>query len=184
MLTKKEFALPAVFAALLGICSATVSAQSMENATGANTGASSMTGGGSSGTGAVSPTVGQSGNTKGAKDTIPMVVLVPFESKPEATLYNGCWVRLLDNVEKPAGKEFLTIVGRMYLPAMNTASGVDWSGKADGIDIGPNAILTAFGQKGYQGPGIVLKPGQIVQDVQKDLGFVNSIESLTIECKS
>ena len=117
-------------------------------------------------------------------DTIPMVILVPANERPDPTLYNGCWVRLIDNVAKPAGNEYLTIVGKMYLPSLTTATGVTWSGKSDALSIGPNALVTVYGQQAYMGPGVMLKPNQIVQDARADLGFINSVESMTVECRS
>lgn len=143
--------------------------------------------------GTTATTEGSSGAGTGASaagkgtpkvDTIPMIILVPGNEKPDPMLYNGCWVRLIDNVAKPAGNEYLTIVGKMYLPSLTTASGVNWSGKSDALSIGPNALVTVYGQKAYMGPGVMLKPNQIVQDARADLGFINSVESMTVECKS
>src|SRR6478672_4340096 len=83
----------------------------------------------------------------------PVVVLVPIEAQSDPAFYNGCWARLLDNIDKPKGKEYLNIVGKMYMPSLQTASGVDWKQKADGLSIGPKALVTVYGQENFQGPG-------------------------------
>ncbi|OGB26119.1 MAG: hypothetical protein A3I66_13650 [Burkholderiales bacterium RIFCSPLOWO2_02_FULL_57_36] len=72
--------------------------------------------------------------------------------------------------------------GGMYMPSMRTASGVNWAGKADGLVSEPNALVTVYPEQNFTSPGITLKPGQVVQDVRKQLGFVSAVESLTVVC--
>lgn len=115
--------------------------------------------------------------------TNPRVVIVPA-SQPDPMLNNGCWVQLMDNVDKPKQREYLTIVGTKYMPALETASGKDWSGRADGISIGPNAVARIYAGQAYGGTTAVLRSNQIVQDVRADLGLVDSISSMQVECRN
>lgn len=90
----------------------------------------------------------------------------------------------MDNIEKPKGREYLTIVGSKYMPALQTASGKNWAGRADGISIGPSATVRIFGGHAYTGRSAVLKPNQIVQDLRAEIGLVDSIDSMQIECQN
>lgn len=110
-------------------------------------------------------------------------LLVPA-SQPDPMLNNGCWVQLMDNIDTPRSREYLTIIGAKYMPDLETASGKGWAGRADGLSIGPNAQVTAYGEKGYGGRGVAIRPNSIVQDLRADLGLVNSIESIRIDCRT
>jgi hypothetical protein len=122
----------------------------------------------------------------GGRTTVPVVVLVPAndEGKRDQNPRDGCWVRLMDNVDKVKGNETMTIFGSKYMPSLKTASGEDWARKTDGINIGPEALVTVFDEPGYRGHGIILRPNQVVQDLRKDLGFVNAIESMKVDCRA
>jgi hypothetical protein len=159
VLTPKRFVLPALLGAILASGHTAAAAQNSRNPSGS---------------------AAQSGAVPAS--SIPMLVLIPAGAGADPKLYNGCWARLLDNIETPNQKDQLTIVGRMHMPTMQTASGVNWKGKADGMVIGPNALVTAYGEEQYKGPGVVLKPGQTIQDARKELGFVSAIASLKMEC--
>lgn len=113
----------------------------------------------------------------------PPPLLAPA-SQPDPMLNNGCWVQLMDNVDKPKGREYLTIVGGKYMPALETASGKNWAGRADGISVGPNATAKVYAGHAYTGLSVVLEPNQIVQDLRADLGPVDSIDSMQIECQN
>lgn len=114
--------------------------------------------------------------------TVPMVVLVPVEAQAETGLNNGCWVRLQDKDAMVRGNEVLTIVGRMYMPSFETPSGVNWSRKADSLTVGPNAKVTVFGERNYEGKMAALEPGQQIRDLNGDLGMSKSIDSLRVDC--
>lgn len=115
--------------------------------------------------------------------TVPMVVLVPIEVQTDPKLNNGCWVRLTDKEAMPKqGNDILTIVGRMNMPSFQTASGVNWSRKADSLTVGPNANVTVYSEKDYKGSSAKLTGGQQVKDLNKELGFVKSIDSLQVDC--
>lgn len=115
--------------------------------------------------------------------TVPMVVLVPVEVQTDPKLYNGCWVRLTDKEAMPKqGNDILTIVGRMSMPSFQTPSGVNWSRKADSLTVGPNASVTVFSDKDFKGSSAKLTGGQQVKDLNKELGFVKSIDSLQVDC--
>lgn len=122
----------------------------------------------------------------GARTGAPVMVLVPAveESRTARNPQDGCWVRLMDNVDKVKGTETMTIFGSKYMPDLKTARGEDWAQKMDGINIGPNALVTVFGEPDYGGRGVVLRPNQVVQDFHKDLGFVNAVESMKVDCRA
>jgi hypothetical protein len=123
---------------------------------------------------------------RSAGTRVPVVVLVPAAGAEQTVHrpHEGCWVRLMDNVDKVKGNEYMTILGSKYMPDLKTRAGEDWARKMDGINIGPDAIVTVFGEPGYGGRGVVLRPNQVVQDFHKDLGFVNAIESMKVDCKA
>jgi len=123
-----------------------------------------------------------SSTTNNKPATTPRLVIVPA-SQPDPMLNNGCWVQLMDNVDKPKRREYLTIVGTKYMPALETASGKNWSGRADGISIGPNAVAKIYTGHAYGGTSAVLRSNQIVQDLRADLGLVDSISSMQVECR-
>lgn len=110
-------------------------------------------------------------------------LLVPA-SQPDPMLNNGCWVQLMDNIETPRSREYLTIIGTKYMPELETASGKGWAGRADGLSAGPNAQVTVYGEKGFGGRGVDIRPNSIVQDLRANLGLVNSIESMKIDCRT
>lgn len=121
-----------------------------------------------------------------ARTTVPVMVLVPATSGNNANQdpHAGCWVRLMDNVDKVKGNEYMTILGSKYMPSLKTRSGEDWAQKMDGMNIGPEALVTVYDEPDYGGRTILLRPNQVVQDFRKDLGFVNAIESMKVDCKA
>lgn len=171
MLITEKTVLPALLCAMLAAGTTTASAQTSQPPSGSNAATGTS---GTARSGAASAVV----TTTGA----PLVVLMPAEANADPNLYNGCWARLMDNIETPNQKDQLTVVGRMYMPSMRTASGVNWAGKADGLVTGPNALVTVYPAENFAGPGVTLKPGQVVQDIRKQYGFVSAIESLTVAC--
>lgn len=172
MLITEKTVLPALLCAMLAAVTTTASAQTSQPPSGSTAATGSS---GTAGSGAAQST---RVTTAGA----PLVVLMPAEANADPNLYNGCWARLMDNIETPNQKDQLTVVGRMYMPSMRTASGVNWAGKADGLVTGPNALVTVYPAENFTGPGVTLKPGQVVQDIRKQYGFVSAIESLTVAC--
>jgi len=122
----------------------------------------------------------------GARTAVPVVVLVPATdaSRTAQNPHAGCWVRLMDNVDKVKGNEYMTILGSKYMPDLKTAAGEDWARKMDGIDTGPEALVTVFDEPGYGGHAVILRPNQVVQDFHKDLGFANAIESMKVDCRA
>lgn len=122
----------------------------------------------------------------GERHPIPVLVVVPAidGGRSAQNPHDGCWVRLMDNVDKVKGNEYMTIFGSKYMPNLKTASGEDWARKMDGINTGPEAVLTVFDEPAYRGHGIILRPNQVVQDFRKDLGFANAIESMKVDCKA
>lgn len=116
--------------------------------------------------------------------TVPMVILVPVAAQQDQQLNNGCWVRLNDKDAKPGqGNDILTIVGQMYMPSFKTPMGIDWSRKADSMTVGPNAAVRIFSDQYYKGNSATLRGGQQVKDLNQELGFVKSIDSLQVDCQ-
>lgn len=109
-------------------------------------------------------------------------LLVPA-SQPDPMLNNGCWIQLMDNIATPRSREYLTIIGAKYMPELETASGKGWARRADGLSIGPNAQVIVYGEKNYGGRGVAVRPNSILQDLRAELGLVNSIESIKIDCR-
>lgn len=192
MKTKRIF-LPALLGAMLISGCGTTGTQSAPGPS-----SSSSSAGGSMGTsaGSIPRDNAAAGSTSGAgtgpasgaqsvavpAPDVPVLVLVPTQVNTDPALYDGCWARLVDNQETPRQSDQLTVVGKMHMPSLQTASGVNWKGKADGMIVGPNALVTAFGEEQYQGRGVILKPRQVIRDARKELGFVSSIESLKVDC--
>lgn len=174
----KHSGLCALMAALLASASAAF-AQSTQAPSSPASGepASGNTSSGASGSGAA-----KSGSDTSTV-TVPMVVLVPVEIQTDPKLNNGCWVRLTDKDAAPKkGNDILTIVGRMYMPSFQTPTGINWSRKADSLTVGPNASVVVYSDRNYRGSAAKLTGGQQVQDLNKELGFVKSIDSLQMEC--
>jgi hypothetical protein len=44
--------------------------------------------------------------------------------------------------------------------------------------------VTIYGEQDFKGNSATLKAGQQIKDVRKELGFVQSIDSLKVSCKS
>ena len=177
MMTSKRTSLTALLGALLACGNVAVSAQTAapppaqsESSSGAQS--SGAPGSGAAKSGAGTTTV-----------TVPMVVLVPVEVQTDPKLNNGCWVSLADKDAMPKkGNDILTIVGRMYMPSFETPSGVNWSRKADSLTVGPNARVTVYSDREYKGSSAKLTGGQQVKDISKELGFVQSIDSMQVDC--
>ncbi len=175
ILETKQFLLPALLGAMLIAGCGTTGTQHSPRASSSDSSAGSST--------AASQASGSGAQTAAVPaPVVPVLVLVPQQINADPGLYNGCWARLVDNQETPRQSDQLTVVGKMHMPSLQTASGVNWKGKADGLITGPNALVTAFGEEQYKGPGVVLKPGQVIRDARKELGFVSTIESLKVNC--
>jgi hypothetical protein len=168
----------AVLVALLAATSMAAQAQS-------DTASPSQSGPSSSAQSSGAPSTGSSaqGGAGTTTVTVPMVVLVPVEVQTDPQLNNGCWVRLTDKDAMPRqGNDILTIVGKMNMPSFQTASGVNWSRKADSLTVGPKASVTVYSEKDFKGSSAKLTGGQQVKDLNKELGFVKSIDSLQVDC--
>ncbi len=147
----------------------------------------SGSGAGSMSSGTSSDTNSSGGTTQSSVDTttvtVPMVVLVPVEVQTTPMLNNGCWVRLTDKDATPKkGNDILTILGRMSMPSLQTPSGINWSRKADSLTVGPHARVTVFSDSDYKGSAAKLNGGQQINDINKELKFVKSIDSLQVDC--
>jgi hypothetical protein len=133
-------------------------------------------------------TVGQNTSSPVSKNGVdtaagPRVIIAPPAVQADPLLNNGCWVRLTDKEAMPKkGKDILTIVGAIVMPSFETPSGVDWTHKADSLIVGPNASATVYSDKNYKGDAARLKGGQEVKDLNKELGFVEAIGSMRLEC--
>lgn len=115
----------------------------------------------------------------------PLIVIAPTEVRGEATLANGCWVRLFP---QPAyqGTNDLTIAGPMDVPSLHRptgeAEGVYWKAKAESLITGPTAKVTVYENAAFRGHQVNIKPGTQEPQLRQQLKFTQSIDSLKIAC--
>jgi hypothetical protein len=55
---------------------------------------------------------------------------------------------------------------------------------ASNLVVGPNARMTVYANEQFQGKSQTLNPGQRVNNLRKELGLAQSIDSLRINCQS
>jgi hypothetical protein len=172
-------------------------------------GTSGSTGGTDTNTGTTSGATAGGTTTVPVPVTVPLTVLMPVEVQKDPQLNNGCWVRLASNAGQgttgatgtsgasgtsmssaatasssaKAANE-LTVAGQLNLPNFSIPSGVNWAQKTDSLVVGPNATVIVFGEPQYRGNSATLKAGQEVKDVRKELGFMQSIGSMQVNCST
>lgn len=108
------------------------------------------------------------------------VVLVPFVIAQTPNFADGCWARLYDG-ENYEGDQ-LTVIGPGDMPNMRTASGTDWSGSFDSLQVGPKATLTVYDNENYTQKVATYRPNQRIADLGETRGFFEDIRSLKIAC--
>jgi hypothetical protein len=112
--------------------------------------------------------------------TVPTIVLVPYSAE-NPNLADGCWTRLFDGTDLK-GKDMLTIAGPMDLQSLKTPSGINWSKRAESLVVGPKAKVTVFENEMFKNKQLTFQANQKVPSLRKELGFMNSIDSIKVSC--
>lgn len=112
---------------------------------------------------------------------VPVVMLVPMQFREDPNLAKGCWVRLY-NDENLKGNDELTVVGPMQLKSLKMPGGVNWKHKAESLIVGPKARVTIYESELFKKKEAAFQPGQQVPNLRKGFGFLNSMESIKVEC--
>lgn len=112
---------------------------------------------------------------------VPVVMLVPMQFREDPNLAKGCWVRLYSD-ENLKGNDELTVVGPMQLKSLKMPDGINWKRKAESLIVGPKARVTIFESELFKKKEATFQPGQQVPNLRKGFGFLNSMESIKVEC--
>lgn len=128
------------------------------------------------------PDVSRSPVTDGrsSSSSTPLSVLVAPSTFGDAEDFaDGCWVRLYDG-RSYVGQR-LTLVGPLSLTEMTLIS-PSWR-RWNSAVIGPNARLTIYGGKKFEGRSTRMNPRQRASDLaSKDVDWYGKIESTRVEC--
>lgn len=81
------------------------------------------------------------------------------------------------------GKDNIAVAGPAEIQSLHTPLDLDWHRKAESLNVGPNASLTVYEVQGFRGQERTVPPGFEVQQLRKDLGFIQSIDALKLNCK-
>lgn len=123
-------------------------------------------------------------NTRGIMPP-PLHIIAPTELRADPTLARGCWVRLFPQPEHKETDD-LTIVGPMTIPSLHSptggANGVYWKSKAESFIVGPRATVTVYENPSFRGRTVKLELGTQEGQLRDKLKFMQSIDSLKIEC--
>lgn len=112
---------------------------------------------------------------------VPVIMLVPMQFREDPNLAKGCWVRLYSD-ENFKGNDELTVVGPMQLKSLKLPSDVNWKRKAESLVVGPKARVTIYESELFKKKEASFQPGQQVPNLRKGFGFLNSMESIKVEC--
>lgn len=112
----------------------------------------------------------------------PLLLLDPTELRSKPTLARGCWVWLFPGTNYQ-GKDSIAVAGPAEIQSLHTPAGLDWHSKAESLIVGPQASLTVYEVQGFRGKERTFPPGFEVQQLRKDLGFIQSIDALKLDCK-
>lgn len=126
---------------------------------------------------------GPSGSTIDVAPAVaPLLLLDPTELRGKPTLARGCWVWIFPETNYQ-GKDSIAIAGPAEIQSLHTPAGLDWHSKAESLIVGPQASLTVYEVQGFRGKERTFPPGFEVQQLRKDLGFIQSIDALKLGCK-
>lgn len=114
---------------------------------------------------------------------VPVVMLVPMQLREDPNLAKGCWVRLYSD-ENLKGNDELTVVGPMQLKSLKLPGDINWKRKAESLVVGPKARVTIYENELFKKKEAVFQPGQQVPNLKKGFGFLNSMESIKVDCNS
>ena len=112
----------------------------------------------------------------------PLMMLDPTELRSKPTLAGGCWVWMFPDTNYK-GKDSIAVAGPAEIQSLHTPAGLDWHSKAESLIVGPKASLTVYEVQGFRGQERTFPPGFQVQQLRKDLGFIQSIDALKLSCK-
>lgn len=112
----------------------------------------------------------------------PLVMLDPTELRSKPTLARGCWVWMFPD-KNYKGKDSIAVAGPADIRSLHTPVGLDWHHKAESLIVGPKASLTVYEVEGFRGLERTFPPGFEVKQLRKDLGFIQSIDALKLNCK-
>ena len=112
----------------------------------------------------------------------PLLMLDPTELRSKPTLAQGCWVWMFPDTDYK-GTDDIAIAGPADVKSLHTPLGLDWHQKAESLIVGPKAGLTVYEVEGFRGKERTFPPGFKVQQLRKDLGFIQSIDSLKLSCQ-
>jgi len=112
----------------------------------------------------------------------PLIMLDPTEIRSKPTLARGCWVWMFPDTNY-RGNDDIAIAGPADVKSLHTPLGLDWHQKAESLIVGPKAGLTVYEVEGFRGKERTFPPGFKVQQLRKDLGFIQSIDSLKLSCQ-
>ena len=112
----------------------------------------------------------------------PLVMLDPTELRSKPTMARGCWVWMFPQTNY-SGKDSIAVAGPVEIQSLHTPVGLDWHSKAESLIVGPKASLTVYEVQGFRGQERTFPPGFEVQQLRKDLGFIQSIDALKLSCK-
>ena len=97
------------------------------------------------------------------------------------TVDKACWAEIFEDTDFDLADPHVKIQGPMEMASLKDFSGRNWSNEIQSIIVGPNAEITAYPEKDYQGTELVLKPNKRINDLSK-LNMGDDIESMKISC--
>jgi len=112
----------------------------------------------------------------------PLVLLDPTELRSKPTLARGCWAWMFPD-KNYRGNDSIAVAGPAEVKSLHTPEGLDWHSKAESLIVGPKASLTVYEVEGFRGQERTFPPGFKVQQLRKDLGFIQSIDALKLTCQ-
>lgn len=93
----------------------------------------------------------------------------------------ACWAEIFEDTDFDLADPHVKIQGPMQMPSLKDFSGRNWSNEIQSIIVGPNAEITAYPDKDFQGTELVLKPNKRINDLSQ-LNMGDDIESMKISC--
>lgn len=81
-----------------------------------------------------------------------------------------------------SGEDSIAAAGPVKIQSPHTPVGLDWHSKAESLIVGPKASLTVYEVQRFRGKARTRPPGFAVQQLRKDLRFMQSINALKLSC--
>jgi hypothetical protein len=134
----------------------------------------------SSTTSTAKPTSGEGASGGGSEPMMLMLIPAAQHQATQAAIRSGCWATLY--TEKGFNGDSLTLVGPVELKDMVGPYGLDWDEKLKSIKTGPNTKVTVFDNESFQDRSAQLQPGSSVQEIDKQLGLFEEVQSMSVSC--